>query len=391
MIHATLGLDGAGGRVWDVIVIGAGPGGSLAARQIAVEDKRVLLIDRKTFPRPKVCGACLNGKALSILESVGLGDRLEQLGGVVLKEFEVRVGGRAVRLPLPAGKALSREVLDAAMIEGAIEVGVEFLPATSAEIEPGDGEEIRRLRLVCASREVQARARIVVVASGLNGIDLTRESGLRTRVSNRSRIGAGCVVSTFPDSYREGTIHMAMGRAGYVGLVRVEGGLLNVASAFERGFLKSSGGPASAAGIVLEEAGFAPVPAFASARWQGTVGLTRRTRPVAGQRLFLIGDAAGYVEPFTGEGMGAALTSARAVAPIVRRGVEGWSKSLANEWSREYHRLVGRGQIVCQGLVTASRHPWVAERALDFSALFPEVCRALIQLLNKPPAFIEAV
>ena len=58
---------------WDAIVIGAGPAGALAARQIALQGLHTLLIDGKHFPRAKVCGGYLNSRALQALREVGLG------------------------------------------------------------------------------------------------------------------------------------------------------------------------------------------------------------------------------------------------------------------------------------------------------------------------------
>lgn len=65
---------------WDVIVVGAGPAGALAARQLATQQLKVLLVEKQAFPRWKVCGSCLNGHALKSLESAGLGDLPAQLG-----------------------------------------------------------------------------------------------------------------------------------------------------------------------------------------------------------------------------------------------------------------------------------------------------------------------
>ncbi|HEU5117544.1 MAG TPA: NAD(P)/FAD-dependent oxidoreductase [Isosphaeraceae bacterium] len=389
MVAATLDLDEAEGRLWDVVVVGAGLAGSLAARQIAAEGVGVLLVDRKTFPRPKVCGACLNGKALAVLDSVGLGDRVERLGGLNLSRFEVRMGRREAGFSLPGGKALTRDVLDEALVEEAVAAGTEFLPGTAASLE-GGGEDARIVRLRSRGREVRTQARVVVVASGLAGLDVSAERGLRARVWSGSRIGAGCVVERFPEAYQEGTIHMAVGRSGYVGVVRVGNGLLNVAGAFDRGFVRDSGGPGEAARAVIEGAGYPPVPDLGRVRWLGTVGLTRKVRPVGGDRLFLIGDAAGYVEPFTGEGMGAALTTARGVAPLAVRAVSRWTPSLARDWARLYHRLVGRGQVVCRGLTLATRNPWVARGAFALSEGAPEVSRHLIHILNQPPVSFEA-
>jgi len=389
MIAATLDLDAAAAHPWDVAVLGAGPAGSLAARQLAAAGAGVLLVDRKDFPRAKVCGACLNGQALAVLGSVGLGGLVDRLGAIDLDTFELRLAGRRQRFPLPAGKALGRDRLDAALIEEAIAAGAHFLPGTLARVEVG-GAETRAVRLTHPGRAATLSARVVLVASGLAGHCLDDEPGVQTRVAARSRIGAGCVVREFPGSYGVGTIHMAVGRSGYVGLVRVAGGVLNVAAAFDLGFVRQAAAPARAAAAVLAEAGFDPIPALANAPWQGTPGLTRRTRPVGGHRLLLLGDAAGYVEPFTGEGMAAAFTSAQAVVPLALRGTRAWEPGLTRAWARLHHRLIGRRQLICRGLAATARHPWVARGALAVVSYAPALARGMIQRLNAPPPLSEA-
>lgn len=80
MIEATGHFDAAGAATWDALVIGAGPAGALAARQLAQAGVRVLLVERNAFPRWKVCSACLNGQALSVLDAIGLEALVPSLG-----------------------------------------------------------------------------------------------------------------------------------------------------------------------------------------------------------------------------------------------------------------------------------------------------------------------
>src|ERR1700692_3155008 len=119
VIAATVDLVEAGARSWDVIVVGAGPAGSVAARELARHGAAVLLVDKARFPRPKVCGGCLNPQALSTLSAVGLGGLGERRGAVPLSRLELAVSGLRARLS-SSGQALSRAVFDAALVEAAI-------------------------------------------------------------------------------------------------------------------------------------------------------------------------------------------------------------------------------------------------------------------------------
>lgn len=384
--------DAASGLPWDAIVIGAGPAGSLAALELARGGARVLLVERSEFPRQKVCGACLNGRALEVLRVSGLGRLSEDLGGIPLDFFHVGHAKRSARLTLPAGIAVSRSRLDAALAEAAIDAGVQFLPETRAAVHPvpidsksqADGT-IRSVTLTCRHQEIQVDARVIVVASGLGAACLTHEPSFRTLVSKGSRVGAGCRIERCPDFYRPCTIFMAVGRSGYVGLTRVDDGSLNVAAAFDKPFLARCGSPQAASAAVLAEAGFPAIRDFEDVPWKGTLSLTRRVRPLAGDRLFLIGDACGYVEPFTGEGMAWALMSAQGVVPLAMRGIDHWQPSLAREWEDFHRRRIGRRQHLCRAMASLLRHPWLMRGAFEIASFAPSAASLIIDRVNAPP------
>ena len=137
---------------WDVIVIGAGPAGSVVARQLALGGRRVLLLDKKRFPRRKVCGACLNHAAVTLLEEIDLGDILRDSGAVELSGFDLRSGSRRLCLPLPSGRAISRTVLDQKLVEAAIRAGVTFHDGVIATVgEVNDDGRIVELKHVTDS------------------------------------------------------------------------------------------------------------------------------------------------------------------------------------------------------------------------------------------------
>jgi flavin-dependent dehydrogenase len=169
----------------------------------------------------------------------------------------------------------------------------------------------------------------------------------------------------------------------------VEDGHLNVAAAFNQHHVKESGTPGAAANKILLEAGFAPVPALDDAAWRGTPALTRWTRPIAGERFFVLGDAAGYIEPFTGEGMAWAMMSGQAIAPLVWRGVKRWEPSLPRAWVSLHRRLVTRRQYLCRGLATLLHHPGLAHAALELVARVPGVARLMIERVNSSAAFSQ--
>ncbi len=354
------------GKPWDVLVIGAGPAGALASLDLARRGLTVLLVEKRSFPRWKVCGSCFNAQAQAALASVGQGHLLEHLGGRPLRRLRLGLGGRETTCALPPGRALSRGRFDQALVEAAVNAGAVFRPRTTAQLG-GVTPHARRVCLRQGQRQELVQAAVVLVASGLANRSLEHEPSAHTRISPRSRLGAGCVLAGSHSRWEEGTIHMAVGRQGYVGLVRVEDGSLNLAAAFDRALLQECGGAAAAARQVLAEAGFPAIPQLAEAAWQSTPALSRRTTPLAGHRFLVLGDAAGYVEPFTGEGMGWALAAAVAATPLVLEGTGSWQPAIERRWRELHRQRIGRRQLLCRGLALALRHP-TSSRGLFWAA-----------------------
>jgi flavin-dependent dehydrogenase len=139
----------------------------------------------------------------------------------------------------------------------------------------------------------------------------------------------------------------------------------------------------------MEEAGLPAPPALHEAGWHGTAALTRETRPLSAERLFLLGDATGYVEPFTGEGIAWALTSAQAVTPLALHGVAQWDGSLSRSWSALHHRLIGRRQRLCRGLAILLRHPRLDRVVFELVARAPDLTRMMIDRVNAPSAALQ--
>jgi flavin-dependent dehydrogenase len=341
----------------DVVVVGAGPAGALAAARLARAGRKVLLVDRARFPREKVCGGCLQPSALRALETGGLGGLVERKGGVPLREFVLHAGGGAARIPLEGGAAISRRALDQALVEAAIGFGVEFREGVRARLGPAGAD----CREVVLDGLGTVRADIVLDATGLAG----GLSGV-ARVRRGSLLGAGVVLDEGP--LPPGTVRMACAPGGYVGMVRAEGGRCVVAAALAQGLVAREGGLGAAAASILSACGLPPLPG--NAAWHGTPPLTRRPPRLWHERVLLVGDAAGYVEPFTGEGMSWALRSALAAAELAR---EGWTEDSGLRWERMHRQAIGGRQLRC--------------RALTLLLRAPRLVRAAVRVLERAPVF----
>lgn len=339
-LRPTISVDRASDIVWDAVVIGAGPSGALAARQIAAAGASVLLIDKAPFPRYKVCGCCLNASSLRVLIRCGLGQMTVLDGAPQLKELCLSVRAADFTIALPSGVAVSRDDFDAALVEEAVNAGVSFLPEVQATVGEVSAEA-RKVSLAGPAGDVTAGGRVVLVADGLGGRSMCDLEEFAVEISPRSRIGAGASTTVYPSFYETGKIYMACAKGSYVGLVRLSNDRLDIAAAFVPNFCRDEGGPGAAAEHVLQAAGLPTIETIRDLPWRGTPPLTRRRHRIAGERLFVIGDAALYVEPFTGEGMAWALRSAEAVSPLVIAGVRHWTDSLVEQWTSTHVRMIG--------------------------------------------------
>lgn len=382
-IAPSVGFQQAARQMWDVAIVGAGPSGVLAARELARRGAAVLLIDKAAFPRRKVCGCCVNAAALGILRTVGLEALPHQLGARPLHELLLVAGQRRVRIALPPGVALSREVLDAALIQQAIQAGASFLPHTAAMFDCGN-ERLHQLTLRCGEQRIGVEARVVLVASGLGGGVVQHGSAARPKLIRRSRIGAGTIIDEVPRWYRGGTIFMMCGNGGYVGLVQLEDGRLNVAAVFDPVFVRSAKGPGPAAATLIAQAGLPPVNGLKEGSWRGTPRLTQPGLRVAQERLFVIGDAAGYVEPFTGEGIACALWCGVAVSPLALEAIRDWTPALSARWEALYREQVSRRHWAGQLLAAILRRAVLTRAAIEVLSRIPSLAAPMVQYVNAP-------
>ncbi len=369
------------GSSWDVLIAGAGPAGSMAAVELAQAGCEVLLIDRSRFPRQKVCGCCLNLAGISILGNarVDLPGRIPNLQGLDSVVFEVQ--GRSTSLRLPGGYAISRGLLDSVLAERASDVGAVFLDGTQGRLM-SNRDECCRVKLTSGGREAIVEARVVLCADGLQGTFLNQFPEFEPIIGGSSRLGLSTIIES--DSVTQpgpGLIRMAVGRAGYVGRVRLEEGSLAIAAAVDSRALAGSS-PCQVVREILAEAAGLDVD-LSQAKWQGTQRLTRSRPSLGGRNLFILGDAAGYAEPFTGEGMAWSLIQGKRIAPLAREALEGWNPSLLRAWEEDYRRIIGRRRSACRLLSLTLRSPTFCRGIVAAISVAPSLLNPLLMGMNR--------
>lgn len=367
-------------RSWDVVVVGSGPAGSSAACAVSRAGMRVLLVDAKRFPRRKVCGGCLNRVSIGLLRQLLEPESRLWASAIPLKSFELTHRARRLSFPTPEGLAVDRATLDACLVEAAQASGVTFLAPAKARLGPCD-QTGRQLTLTTPDESATVHAKIVILATGLGNRSACGDEHLQQIVHPSSRVGIEAILDRFPPEYRDRAIHMVVGRHGYVGLTRIAGGRLHVAAAVDRSNLQAHG-PAETTRRILREAGAKELFEDASTAWRGTPPLTARARRLGSERTLLVGDAAGYVEPFTGEGIRWALQSGLGVSAYAIQAVKAWQPSVTASWEVWYRKNIQAEQRLCRRLSWGLKQPVVRLFAHQVLRASPILASKIISTLN---------
>jgi flavin-dependent dehydrogenase len=308
--------------------------------------------------------------------------------------LEIASSDMRVNLKAAYGIAVSRTLMDVALIESAIHRGTAFLPEATALVSPiNDLGDTREVQISFGEKTVLAQTRTIVCADGLQNSSLRRLTDLSTHVSADSHVGVGGSLAQCPGSIQPQTIHMALHNQGYVGMVRLVDNSLNLAAAINPAFLKSHDSVSAAIADIVQRVGFHELTEefLNGATWLGTTPLTHSPTRLHDHRLLIVGDAAGYIEPFTGEGMAWGITGGVSASRIVDQHLESWDESANRNWERSYQRIVGSRRFWCRSIASALRRPWLVKSILRVLNCAPFLTTPMIRSINRMPTDLQEV
>ena len=316
----------------DVLVAGAGPAGSAAAASLARAGHDVLLLESRAHPRPKACAEYASPRIAEELTHLGLADEAWQPDALPVRGMRVIRGDDAVEMtyhdaggPRPAW-GLDRERFDAALAAHAVESGARLMEHTSLDdVHWRGGHEATGGRMRGASLRT-ADGRLTVLCEWLIGADGARSRTAKSLnvdlgVGRPRRLGLVAHYQGVPELADHGEMHV--GNGYYIGLAPLAGNRLNVGMALpmdgdrrgaEERFEAAIEGIPAVATRLGERRRLTPI--------RGASPIGHRVRRSAGRGWMLIGDAAGFIDPFTGEGIYRALRSARAAVDALAAGLD---------------------------------------------------------------------
>ncbi|MBA2704992.1 MAG: NAD(P)/FAD-dependent oxidoreductase [Blastocatellia bacterium] len=367
---------------FDVAIAGAGPAGTSAAIRLALNGARVLLLEEKKFPRAKLCGEFISPECISHFQQLGVMDQMLSAGASSLRETVFHSArGHKVAVPsewFTAGATalgLSRSEMDQRLLERARAVGVMVLEGAHAAGVILENDFVCGVKVKTSTEANEYRARLTIDATGRTRA-LARhfdpESNSRSSKGRRGLVAFKAHLEN--TGVVPGACEIYFYRGGYGGLSQIEDGLSNLCFIVSASDVRRRGSDPdrvlrevvmqnSRAAKTLEQARLCSPWLSVSLEGFGRRILT----PARG--LLTIGDAASFIDPFTGSGMLMALESGQVVADTIvsQLGFGGEAQTVelvAREYEREYTRRFDSRLRVSGLLRRAAFVPHLAESAI---------------------------
>ncbi|HBP16567.1 MAG TPA: hypothetical protein DEA08_02080 [Planctomycetes bacterium] len=362
---------------YDAIVIGAGPAGTSVSLHLARQGRSVLLVDGARFPRRKVCGEGIMPHGLAALRELGLEPKGQPFTGL---RYVLEDGTHAEsRFPGDlAGLGVQRSWLDDRLVRLARdEPRIDLRLGTWVqEIELGDPDAVR----VRLGGETLSAPVLIGADGGRSRI--RRLAGLDAPVPRRPRFGVGAHVRHEPNPDPRVEVSLHQGYEVYttpvasdltcVALLTDREGLRPLQGDLEgglRAILRQDGGRARA---------WAEAPMVGSVRAIGPLAL-RSTRAHA-PRLLLVGDAAGALDPITGEGISLALVTARIASEVLASAYArgDFSARQLASWTRRRGEAIRGLERFTSALLFLSERPRHARRVVRSLSKSPDTFGRLL-------------
>jgi len=376
----------APGSARDVIVVGGGPAGAAAAVFLRQQGHDVLLLDEARFPRDKVCGEGVSPEAWRLLAGLGAAGAVRSLAphplwGMAVSAPDGTCSRGDYRGASHPGFAVRRERLDRVLVDRAREVGVEVRErARVAGLVWRDGT-VEGVTAVNGAGPETLRARLVIGADGRRSV-VARRLGLLREHPRLRKFAVRGYWSGMEGLEERGQMHV--GGGGYCGVAPLSASEANVTFVVDRPEMAAARGELEGfyrrtlrrwpwIAERLEKARLLSPP-----RAIGPLAL--ESSGVSAPGALLVGDAAGFYDPFTGEGVTLALRSAELAAEAADRFFRSSSLTALREYDRARHAATRHKFLFNRLVQVVVGRPWLANAVVKRLARRPDIAHRMVSI-----------
>lgn len=385
---------------YDVIIVGAGPGGSTAATMMARTGLRVLMLDKETFPRDKICGDAISGKSVDALKELGLIEhfQIDECLGSWGVTFSGPAGDeiaipftKALDRPIPPGFVCARHVFDNILVERARSEGALLWEASTVSSLLREEDRVTGVSVRLSNGESQdVFAPIVIGADGAYST-VVRELGLDQLDEKHYVAGIRAYYRGVTGFHERNHIEIHFveeSLPGYFWIFPMANGLANVGVGMLSSSIKKKRVKLKALLDVLVnhprfKHRFEKAEKIGTSKGWG-LPLGSKPRRMAGNGWMLVGDAASLIDPFTGEGIGNAMVSGMHAARWARRAhtENNYLSSLLMGYDREVNELLKDEMRLSHMMQKLGNWKWLLNVVIRKASRSEEVADAISSMFD---------
>jgi len=368
---------------YDVIIVGGGLAGLTSAIHLSKFEKQVLLIEKNTYPKHKVCGEYVSNEVLPYLNSLGI-DPISEGAKQIAKIKLTTVKNNLIKGELPLGGfGMSRYCFDNLLAKKAISNGVTILQDTVGSIDFEDEKFTIKTKISGVFH-----SKITIGAFGKRSIlDITMKRKFIQKESPYLAVKTH-VKGEFPDDL----VALHNFKGGYCGVSKVEKGAINLCYIAEYSSFKKHKNIADfQEQIVFKNDSLRKIFKESTPVFQKPLTISQvsfETKKPVEDHIIMCGDTAGMIHPLCGNGMGMAIRSAQMASERILQFLdgeiktrEGLEKSYLRDWNKEFKNRLKTGHFIAW----LFRNQRISEIALSVLKQFPSLLPKIIRLTHGKP------
>ena len=370
--------------MYDVIIVGAGPAGTCAALYGHRQGLKTLLLDKSQFPRDKTCGDALSGKSVKVLDDLGLISGVDNLNGSIIKriifgnprhsECELLLDKSLNNKHIKHGYVIPRIAFDNFMLEEAKKVSEYEDGFTVNDLIFDNNIVVGVKGRTKNDEEKEFRGNLVFGADGPSSI-VSKKAGLYDMNMEHTAVGIRCYYENVKDLTDQIELHYVKEmNPGYFWIFPAGENRANIGVGLLKSIVKKEERKLSDIMLdVIDSEHFShrfkdAVPMEKPKGWNLPFGSIKRENH--GDGFLLLGDAAGLVDPFTGEGIGNAMVSGRIASEIAARSKQdnNFTKQYLKKYDQDLWGYLGNELSTSSKLLKLAHSKFLLNFVIDRAA-----------------------